>query len=177
MTAYSLINFHSVPLNDLCDYVTDRFHSEVLNHISLINSQIDKIPASGCAVDKETLKSRFAAFQGILENHLRKEATILFPFVQALMSTDKPKSNDHRLDMLDNSLSVMIQEHRNLEAELNTIRALTQEYRPECTGEFPYLCFVSLFDLDFTIRRLFYLEEVVLFKRMKETARLRQANA
>lgn len=174
MSFFSFINFNSVPLNDLCEYVTDRFHTEVVNSIALINIQIEKVPARACKVDLIALKSKFSNFQKLLENHLRKESTILFPFVQTLMSSDSTKkTTDHRLDMLENSIAILSAEHRSLEQELNAIRSLTGDYRPDCAGDSSYLCFVSLFDLDVNVRRLIYLEEMVLYKRMLEAARNR----
>lgn len=145
------------PLGELVDHVLEHFHEAHRAEVPRLLAMARKVEA--VHAEKPTCPRGLAAhlerMSVELEEHMQKEEQILFPMLRA---------GRGRAAMMP--IQVMEQEHRDHGANLERLRALTNDYTPpaEACGTWTAL-FLGLAELERDLMEHIHLENNVLFPR------------
>lgn len=145
------------PLDELIDHLLEHFHEahrEEVPRLLAMARKVEEVHA-----DKPTCPRGLAAhlerMSAELEEHMQKEEQILFPMVRA---------GRGRAAMMP--IQVMEQEHRDHGANLERLRALTDDYTPpaEACGTWTAL-YLGLAELERDLMEHIHTENNILFPR------------
>jgi regulator of cell morphogenesis and NO signaling len=145
----------------LIDHIVSTHHVYLKTELPRIQMWLDRVFSKYADRDPNTigkLPAVFGALRAELEPHLQKEEVILFPAV--LRNPSMPLSGPVR---------VMLMEHDHAQAGLRALRSVTNNYTaPEHACRTYRALFDGLRELDADLRQHIYLENEVLFPRIKQ---------
>jgi regulator of cell morphogenesis and NO signaling len=145
----------------LIDHIVSTHHAYLRTELPRIQAWLDRVYSKYADRDPDTigkLPAVYAALRGELEPHLQKEEVILFPAV--LRNASMP---------LGGPVCVMLLEHDHAQAGLQALRSVTHNYTaPEHACRTYRALFDGLRELDADLTQHIYLENEVLFPRIKQ---------
>jgi regulator of cell morphogenesis and NO signaling len=171
MPTYHLLNFTEFRADELAGYVTDKHHSYARQAAEIIHDRLNHLMSMNDD-SKEDYRHLWNLFDQLfleLDNHMRKEETILFPFVRKMVQADQGHGEDEfpSVTMVRNPIELLLKEHRRVSNLLQELRMATNHYKPaDESSPTCKLCLAEMFDLDQDIQRHFYLEETVLYPKL-----------
>jgi regulator of cell morphogenesis and NO signaling len=146
---------------DLIEHIVSTHHAYLRTELPRLQLWLDRVYSKYADRDPDTigkLPQLFAALRAELEPHLQKEEIILFPAV--LSGAGMP---------LGGPVRVMLMEHDNAQAGLDAIRSVTNDFHaPEHACRTYRALFDGLKELDTDLRQHIYLENEVLFPRIRQ---------
>lgn len=171
MPAYPFHHFSAFRADELATYITDNHHRYTRQSAEVIHERLHQLMSREDHARDEYrhLWNLFDLLFHELDNHMRKEETILFPFVrkmvQVLLGTfphDFPEAT-----MIKKPIELLLKEHRRISLLLQEIRLATSYYKPaDDASDNCRFCLAEMFDLDQDIQKHFYLEETVLYPKI-----------
>ena len=145
---------------ELIEHIVSTHHAYLRSELPRLEAWLDRVHSKYAERDPETigkLPAVFAALRDELVPHLQKEEIILFPALLRNPSTP-----------LGGPVRVMLMEHDNAQAGLETLRSVTNNYTaPEHACRTYRALFDGLRELDADLRQHIYLENEVLFPRIQ----------
>jgi regulator of cell morphogenesis and NO signaling len=146
---------------ELIDHIVSTHHVYLRTELPRIQTWLDRVFSKYAERDPDTigkLPAVFGALRAELEPHLQKEEVILFPAV--LRNASMP---------LGGPVRVMLMEHDHAQSGLEALRSITNNYTaPEHACRTYRALFDGLRELDADLRQHIYLENEVLFPRIKQ---------
>lgn len=168
-----------MPAGELCDYIVSKHHGYARLSLSIIQEQFSKLiqDSEKNAEEVKLVYTKFLALKEILIKHLKKEETILFPFIRKMDSIKQGKSHGcFPLGVkVDNPLKITSREHESIIGFFNEIRVLTRNYSaPSVDSLRLKVCFAELLELEQDLYKHFFLEENILHPKLIELGNLIQ---
>lgn len=171
MVTYQNVNFLQLRVDEVCDYVVSKHHSFAKEMLRLIAVQIEACKK----VDGETfpeidkLNIAFTDLKERFEQHMGKEEHILFPLFKNISDSNNEK-NATPIELLNNPLSLIEQEHIQITKDIAEIRKLTNNYTaPVQCSQTLKLCFAELFDFEQDYHKHIHIENNLLFPKVLES--------
>lgn len=171
MSGYHHLNFSEFRADELAGYISDKHHSFTRRIAENILERLNQLMGSEERGREEYrhLRNLCDMLFSELNNHMRKEETILFPFIRKMVQTEQGQVEKEfpAVTMVKNPIDLLLREHRRISLLLQEIRVTTHNYKPaEERSTYCKLCLSELFDLDQDIQKHFYLEETVLYPKL-----------
>ena len=172
----SAIDFETMNLAQLADYIVQTHHAFVKNEMSQIQAYLQKVSSKHGERHRELYKifQIFSEVKEEMEGHMKKEELVLFPRIKELQ---KLTDNDNAYPQLNISyvqspITVMEQEHDHAGSLLNDIRILSNDYTPPQDACTTYrLSFAALQAFELDLHQHVHLENNILFPKAIETFR------
>jgi regulator of cell morphogenesis and NO signaling len=156
----------------LIDYIINVHHLYLKKYLPKINEHVKTVTAkhSGKFPEVIDLAYEFDELKKELEDHMRKEETILFPYIKTLAGIESGKSEFTvpPFGSIDNPISVMEREHAEAGNSLENIKRLTNNFTVEdsyCNTH--RITYYELEDLYKDLHRHINLENNLLFPKGK----------
>lgn len=161
------VDWETAPLGDLVDHIVGRHHEYLKAQLPRLRNMLDKVLKVHGERHGEVLGPLAACFRRLqedLEDHLRKEETIVFPALRRLDSPASHPQFDRAATRVP--IEVLIGEHDSAGEVLSEMRRLTGGYQPpkDACNTFRTL-YIELEDLDKDLRVHVHLENNILFPR------------
>jgi len=171
MSGFPCLNFSDFRADELAGYVCDHHHSFTRRTSKSILNRLDEVLKSDEQAKEEYrhLWKLCDILFNEIENHMRKEETILFPFIRKMVQAEQGIGEKEfpSFTMVRNPIDLLKKEHRRINLLLQEIRIATHYYKPaEESSAICKLCLSEMFDLDQDIQKHLYLEETVLYPKL-----------
>ncbi len=126
-------DWQSAPLDELVKHIVETHHAYLKLDLPVLGQRIDKVVSVHGAHDPQRLPRLaevFAALRAELEMHLRKEETILFPFIEQYGRAEVRNQPVPPVPFgsIAAPIAMMELEHGNAGDALGEIRALTNDF-------------------------------------------------
>lgn len=171
MVAYQNVNFLELKVAEVCDYVIGKHHSFAKEMLRLIAVQIEACRK----VDRvefpeiDSLNIAFTDLRERFEQHMGKEEHILFPLFKNISNGNANKGDALQMELLNNPLKLIEQEHLQITKDIAEIRRLTNNYTaPVKCSQTLKLCFAELLDFEQDYHKHIHLENNLLFPKVLE---------
>ena len=155
--------------SDLVDYIVTKHHSFTSEELERLTPLMEKVRSRHGEQHPELsrLQILFAELTESLIPHMRKEETVLFPFIKALeVSRNSEESRVPAMPFgtVANPIRMMMSEHDTDGERLRTMRAVAGDYKlpDDACPSFTAL-YAGLQDLERDLHRHIHLENNVLF--------------
>lgn len=151
-------------LGELINLIEETHHTFTRSELARIAGLMED-PELMALPQLPALRECFASLKADLESHLQKEEQILFPYIAAL---DGPVGNlpASCFGSVANPIRMMRIEHITMVGLLETLRELTDQYKPARDGSpQTFLLFASLAGIDTDLVEHMHWEDHVLFPR------------
>ena len=154
-------------LNELCDYIEKRHHSYVSENIPFLQQKLQKL----CDVHGENhpelfkVKELFDGAAGNLNEHMKKEEDVLFPYIRKMVTYKKELLNaEGEFGALNKTIDLLDEEHKTEGERFENISALTSAYNcpPDGCGTYQ-VTYQTLKDFEKDLHRHIHLENNILF--------------
>ena len=126
--------YASMGLKELIDHIVAKHHAFVRQMIPVISAHTQKVKKVHGAHHPEVVRiaDRFEAVAADLQQHLRKEEQILFPYILSLEQAKKTGQGAilAPFGTVQNPIRMMEQEHQSAGDEMYEIRSLSKRYTP-----------------------------------------------
>lgn len=159
-------NLLHATLVELVDHIQNTHHAYLARELPRLMELVEKVARVHGARDPrlQELAPFFKEFKEELESHLRKEETVLFPFIRQLDS-DKPDVQPF-FGTLQNPVICLESEHEETGKALLKLRELTDEYKvpAQACASWSAL-YQGLAHLDRDLRSHIHKENSILFPR------------
>lgn len=160
-TESSELDFNSMPLHELTQYIIQKHHQYIKNNQEILLGLAEKVKERHGALHPELIQIHqlFNALINELNTHLMKEENILFPAIEK-MSINKTLS----FASLQSPISVMFHEHDIAGDLIKQIRKLSNDYsapQDACNSYAALYRLLKEFDDDLMIH--IHLENNILF--------------
>lgn len=155
--------------SELIDFIVKKHHAFTRNEITRLSDLMEKVchRHSGAHRELIALQQIFRKFSDDLISHLKKEETVLFPFIKHLeMSEAKNLSGGPHppFGTVKNPVRMMMVEHDHTGDFLRKMREITKEYAlPENICSSFQALYVGLKDFEKDLHHHIHLENNVLF--------------
>lgn len=166
-------NFDAWEIDFLADYIVNRHHGFVRSQLPVLSAHIRKIISVHGERHPELadIGTHFEAAQTELTQHMRKEETILFPYIKQLIGI-----RDGRLPKewppfgsIQNPIRMMEIEHEEAGDALKQIRRLSNNFMPPEDACTTYrVCFAELQEFERDLHQHVHLENNILFPKAIE---------
>lgn len=166
------IDFKSWPLDLLIDYIEKTHHRYVVEKTPVLLQFLDKL----CNVHGSQHPELFEVnelFKGSateLAMHMKKEETILFPFIKEMIEATKTHEtiSQPHFGSVNNPIAMMMDEHDNEGVRYREIAALTNNYTPPEDACNTYrVTFSMLEEFEQDLHKHIHLENNILFPKVK----------
>ncbi|WP_434979346.1 iron-sulfur cluster repair di-iron protein [Daejeonia sp. YH14] len=162
------VDFASWPLDLLADYIEKTHHRYVDEKSPVIRAFLEKLCKVHGVRHPELLeiKALFEASAQDLEEHLRKEERVLFPFIRNMVKArrDGDVLQQPNFGTIENPVSMMMHEHSVEGERLQKIAELTGNYTPPADACNTYrVTFAMLEEFENDLHRHIHLENNILF--------------
>jgi len=166
--AAPLIPFSEWEPDVLCDYIVNNHHSYVMKMIPVLYTHTKKIAAVHGANHPELLKiaDHFETVAIELQQHMKKEEQMLFPFIKKLYVSKKHNTSTVQAPFgsVQNPIRMMEEEHQNAGDEMYSIRSLSNGYTVPADGCTTYrITYQELQDFEHDLHQHVHLENNILF--------------
>lgn len=161
-------------LAELIDLIEETHHTFTRTELARISGLIED-PEVASLPKMAELRACFHALKADLDAHLQKEEDILFPYI-ALLDDDTRELPPSCFGSVAHPIRVMQFEHIAMVGFLETLRELTNQYKPEPdSSPQTFLLFASLAGIDADLVEHMHWEDNVLFPRaLQEENRLQR---
>ncbi len=157
----------NLELDQLCDYIEQRHHSYVNEHIPFLQQKLQKL----CDVHGENhpelfkVRELFEIAAGNLTTHMQKEELVLFPYIRKLVASKNGKlSGSDEFGGIEGPIQVMLDEHQAEGERFFEIASLTSDYTCPPDGCNTYrITYQTLNDFEQDLHRHIHLENNILF--------------
>ncbi len=160
---YSLINFHEIETEVLCEYIEEKLHRLLRHQSDLIKKYLERdlYCVCNCTTQFSLIRMLFHRLDDEMEQVFRKESLILFPLIRENERRSSPrKIQEAAFKRLRESHSKMIQISQK-------IRQLTSNYFAKPGWNSPAkLCVNELFNFEQSLQNWIHLEEGILFPKV-----------
>ena len=162
------------PLNFLADYIEKKHHRFVEERIPLLLLYLNKLCQVHGDVHRELLEitSLFGQAARELTAHIKKEESILFPYIRKMLKKFREGSfvvNAPYFRSISNPIKMMMQEHENEGGRFAKIAALTGNYTPpEHACDTYKVTYALLDEFERDLHRHIHLENNILFPKSIE---------
>lgn len=153
-----------VTMGELIDLIEETHHTFTRTELSRIANLMED-PSFAEHPHFEDIRQCFSTLRADLEPHMSKEEFILFPYITAL-EADPASPPESCFGSVSHPIRAMRFEHIAMVGMLETLRELTEQYRPaaECNPQI-FLIFAALAALDADLVEHMHWEDNVLFPR------------
>lgn len=167
------IDYKSWPLDLLADYIEKKHHRYVVEKTQEILPYLDKI----CRVHGERhpelfkINEEFISSANELANHMKKEESIVFPFIRKMVGAkpDESKVEPPFFGSIQNPISMMMEEHSIEGERFRQIEALSNQYTPPLDACNTYcVTFALLKEFEQDLHLHIHLENNILFPKAIE---------
>lgn len=167
-------NWAQAPIAELIDHIVDTHHAFLNEELPRLEGILERVVKNHSALHGDSvipLQAEFLALKEELEMHLRKEETILFPYIkqaQESITTGVPLPHSC-FGSVENPIRMMEVEHDNAGGALRRMRAITEDYKlPDdaCNGY--RALFHGLTALESDLHMHIHKENNVLFPRARK---------
>lgn len=151
-------------LNDLIDHIQARHHAYLWSELSRIAVIVEKVAKVHGAKHPELIEVRdiYIGLQSELEEHLRKEETVIFPAIRKLEAAS-------HTDLSDDLLAVLEHEHDDTGEAFHHLRDLTHDFDPPEGACNTYRVMLSrLEELESDMHQHVHKENSILFPRCRQ---------
>jgi regulator of cell morphogenesis and NO signaling len=167
------LNYDSWELDFLADFIENTHHSFVRQALPAIYEYTTKIARVHGGSHPELLEvaTIFACIAAELEDHMRKEEKILFPYIRTLSRAKhgKEELQGSPFGSVENPIRMMEMEHESAGVGLEKIRAITGDYNLPADACTTYrLAFQALQEFEADLHQHIHLENNILFPKAKE---------
>lgn len=153
-----------VTMGELIDLIEETHHTFTRSEMSRIASLMED-PSFAELSHFEDIRQCFSALRADLEPHMSKEELILFPYITAL-EADPTRQPESCFSSVAHPIRAMRFEHITMAGMLETLRELTEQYRPAAESDPQiFLIFAALAALDADLVEHMHWEDHVLFPR------------
>ncbi len=159
----------NMELDELCNYIEKRHHTYVNENIPFLQQKLQKL----CDVHGDNhpeLHKLKELFEGAAENlnaHMKKEETILFPYIKKLVKYNKEKLlADNSFGAIQITLDSLHEEHQTEGVRFEKIASITSNFTcpPDGCNTFQ-VTYQTLKDFEQDLHRHIHLESNILFKK------------
>jgi len=154
------------PIATLIDHIVSTHHAYVRAAMPTIARHVAKLVKvhGGRHPELAHVEARFAAVCGELEQHMRKEERVLFPYVRDLAKDGGCRGGRSPFGSVENPIRMMEREHADAGDALRDIRQLTRGYTTPEDGCRTYdIAMAELLQFEADLHRHVHLENNVLF--------------
>jgi len=156
-------------LDQLIDHIVATHHAYVRETLPVITGHLERLVNAHAERHPELMRilAHFIRLSRDLQQHMRKEEQVLFPYVRELALT-APGGRRTRspFGSVENPIRMMEREHRDAGDEMHAIRVLTGGYTAPADGCGTYeVCMNELAQFERDLHRHVHLENNVLFPR------------
>lgn len=182
MGSFHLINYNDMSAAALCEFVQNKHNKKIRQSMQLIGMHLDKWMESYLKQNplSEGLKDKIMALFDLVDTHLRKEETVLFPFVAKMDAKLKgfDMENFPKQSIIANPIKMMQEEHNKITDRISEIRSITNNYTvSDCNEGDCILCMTEMFDLEQEMMKQIFVEQTILFpKILRLDEQLRRIN-
>ncbi len=154
--------------SQLIDYIIDKHHIFTVQEIGRLTPLMEKVCKRHGEQHPEVfeLQTIFTALAESLIPHMRKEETVLFPYIHMLESSrsgDTPMLPPH-FGTVENPIRMMMADHEDDGERLRTMREISSDYTlPDGACPSFTALYAGLQDLEKDLHRHIHLENNVLF--------------
>ncbi len=154
--------------SDLIDHIIGKHHVFTVQEIQRLTPLMEKVCSRHGEQHPELFKLQtiFRALAGSLEPHMRKEETVLFPYIQMLESslTHAISTPSTHFGTVANPIRMMMADHEEDGERLRMMREISSDYTlpEEACPSFTAL-YAGMEDLEKDLHRHIHLENNVLF--------------
>lgn len=151
-------------LGELIDLIEETHHTFTRSELIRINEMLEDFEVASLP-QLADIRGCFDGLKADLESHLRKEEEVLFPYIARLDDASRPPASSC-FGSVANPIRVMQFEHITMMGLLESLRELTNQYRPEASSN-PriFLLFAALAGIDADLVEHMHWEDNVLFPR------------
>ena len=173
MKNYQQIDFSELELNELVDYITDKHHAYCKQMLPLIYNHLEAVTSDAEKNDPgfKSVCNYFTEFIPLLEQHLRKEEFIFFPFIKKLSDAGRNKESKplSQIPLIENPLNILLSEHEKLISLMSVMRNDSRDFFAfEQSSAALKLCYSELYDFEKEFREHIFIEEKFLFPKILE---------
>ena len=154
--------------SELIDYIIGKHHIFTAQEVERLTPLMEKVCQRHGEQHPELFKLQtiFLALADSLIPHMRKEETVLFPFIQQLesSSTDEVSLPASHFGTVENPIRMMMADHEQDGERLRIMREISSDYSlPEGACPSYTALYAGLQDLEKDLHRHIHLENNVLF--------------
>lgn len=164
-------DWSAAPLGALIDHIESTHHAFLRNELPRLDHHLSKV-ARVHGSDAPWVVEAYDVFDDLkseLESHMRKEETIVFPFIKA-HAENAPVPDTSSLD--GDPIALMEEEHDHAGAALDTLRALSDDYTaPEWACATFRAAVDGLRELEEDLHQHIHKENNILFVRAQDEDR------
>lgn len=150
---------------ELCAHIVDHHHGYLREELPPLRQLVDKVAGrhGGGHPELVEIQETFHTLADELEQHMVKEERILFP---ACVALEAGTAADFPFGSVENPIRMMLDDHDEVAAGLQQLRALTNAYAPPSGGCNSYRAlFDRLHTLETDTHRHIHEENNILFPR------------
>jgi regulator of cell morphogenesis and NO signaling len=165
-TAETTTDYRSWDLDLLADYIQKKHHRYVTNKIPELKAYLNKIAKVHVGRHPELLEvdQLFSASAFELLSHMKREETILFPYVRNMIAN--PNAEHPEFGTIENPIQMMMNEHTTEGERFRQIAELTDNYTPPSDACATYkVAFALLKEFEEDLHLHIHLENNILFPR------------
>ena len=172
MDNYPQIDFSELELDKLIDYIIDKHHAYCKQMLPMIGSHLLTVTdAEKKNPGFKSVSNYFPGFIDIIEEHLRKEEQIFFPFLKITLGANRNKTINHlsQFPLIENPLHILQTEHEKLVSLMSQMRNDSHNYFvPENSSAALNLCYNELDEFGIEFLKHIAIEENYLFPKILE---------
>lgn len=159
------VGFNEMPVNVLCSYVMDDQHVYLKNTLPMVVNCLTTITHDETKdIGSKILVDSISKLINKITEYLDMEETVLFPYLLSVMKINASPS----LKRLSFSVKRIKSEHQSISRLFRKVRLLSNNYTPdEKASSLIKLCYAQLFNFEQDILRHIFIEEDVLFPKLK----------
>jgi regulator of cell morphogenesis and NO signaling len=174
MDHHQHIDFNKLSPDQLTDFITTKNHVNTRQSLTYVSQCLSRL----CENTDETssqltqLRDKFNEFVAFLEQHMRKEENIFFPYIKKMIALKQSGGLDEikKISLVESPLRTLESEHRQLTSILKEIREISNNYSVDLGGSSAeyQLCMAELNDFEESLDRHVYFENNILFPKIIE---------
>ena len=173
MKNYQQIDFNELELTELVDYITDKHHAYCKQMLPLIYNHLQTVTSVSEKNDSgfKSICKYFTDFMILIEQHLRKEEHIFFPFIKKILESKQNKESKplSQVPLIEKPLHILQSEHEKLVSLLSKMRNDSHNYfAPEQSSVALKLCYSELYDFEKEFHKHIFMEDKFLFPKILE---------
>lgn len=130
VTSSNRLPFDSWPLDFLCFYIVEKHHKYVYRCMTLLLALMDNLAKEGESPAMNKIYEVFKRMARDMALHMKKEESILFPFIEQMVEAEKENVKIERpfFGTVNNPTEIMEIEHEYSWEDISLIRTLTGNY-------------------------------------------------
>lgn len=181
MKNYQQIDFSELELSELVDYITDKHHVYCKQMLPLIYNHLQTVTSASEKNDVgfKSIYKYFTDFTTLLEQHLRKEEHIFFPYIKKIIESQRNKESKplSQVPLIENPMRILQSEHEKLVSLLSKMSNDSHNYFvPEQSSTTLKLCYSELYEFEKEFHKHIWMEDKFLFPKILELERSKDSS-